>query len=131
MFTISISELLKYRNKIYPKTTVLNLATAFRDYLHAFTVHSQKPSDFGTGGEIATAHCRADIKKIQMKFKKLKRTQIYSIPGVSTLLFLIDYRNMGSRPFCLLCLNPLQHYCPSLFPANPNPCNVSASEKQF
>lgn len=52
------------------------LATAFRDYLHAFTVHSKKPSDFGTGGEIAIAHCRANIKKIQMNFTKLKRTQI-------------------------------------------------------
>lgn len=76
MFTISISKLLKHRNKIYAKTTILMLATAFRDYLHAFTVHSKKPSDFGTGGEIAIAHCRANIKKIQMNFTKLKRTQI-------------------------------------------------------
>lgn len=68
MFPVFISKLLKYRNKIYAKTTTtLKLATAFRDYLHAFTVHSQKPSDFGTGGEIAIRHCKADIKKIQMK----------------------------------------------------------------
>lgn len=55
MLAIPRSKVLKYRNKIYAKRTIiLKLATAFRDYLHAFPVHSRKLSEVGTDEGIPT-----------------------------------------------------------------------------
>lgn len=53
------------------RTIILKLATAFRDYLHAFMVHSQKLSQVGTGEGIAlhsaTLHSRFPDKKYKLK----------------------------------------------------------------
>lgn len=55
-------EVLKYRNTTYVKRTInLKLARIFRDYLHAFMVHSQKLSEDGTGEGMAITGYRADF----------------------------------------------------------------------